>query len=50
MVSLWIVILTLAIVGVSLWFIFGFSSNSELRKEPYKKIPAHHSPGKKRRV
>lgn len=51
MISLSIVILTVAIVGAGLWMVFRFSSGGELKKETYHKIPAHHqSPDKKRRA
>ncbi|MDG0817167.1 hypothetical protein [Bdellovibrio svalbardensis] len=49
MVSLSIVVLTVAIVGTGLWMVFRFSAGGELKKETYHKIPAHHS-DKKRRV
>lgn len=49
MVSLWIVILTLALVGSGLLLIYRFSKSAELKKETYRKIPAHHA-NKKRRA
>ncbi len=48
MLSLWIVILTLAIVGAGLWMVLRFSKGGELKKEAYHKIPAHHSDKKRR--
>lgn len=50
MVSLTVVILTFAIIFTGLWFVFRFSAGGELRKQPYKRTPAHHAHDKKGRA
>lgn len=43
MISLTVVIVTFAVVFTGIWLIFRMSGTSELRKQPYKKVPPSHT-------